>query len=137
MTVRNNALRCPTCTRFFSMVVFLSVCPPPASLLRPQETLERLGQNIPSLSVAKLIGGVPVSENHRALADGCNVAVGTPGRVKFLMKEGSLRVSSSKTLVLDSADWLMAPVFQVKGGGRGAFFSSYKCLYTFSLWCTH
>ena len=78
-----------------------------------QETLARLGENIPSLSVATLIGGVPVKENHKALADGCNVAVGTPGRVKFLMKEGALKVSASKTLVLDSADWLMAPVFQV------------------------
>ena len=54
-----------------------------------------------------------MKENHKALADGCNVAVGTPGRVKFLMKEGALKVSASKTLVLDSADWLMAPVFQV------------------------
>lgn len=85
-----------------------------------QETLACLGQNIPSLSVATLIGGVPVAENHKALAAGCNVVVGTPGRVKFLMKEGGLRVSASKTLVLDSADWLMAPVFQV--GGKKLFY---------------
>ncbi|CAM9937740.1 unnamed protein product, partial [Sphacelaria rigidula] len=57
-------------------------------------------------------GGVPVAEQARALAGGCHVAVGTPGRVRFWMKKGVLHPHSAKTLVLDSADWLMAPVFQ-------------------------
>eukprot|EP00752_Nemacystus_decipiens_P007578 g6771.t1 len=96
------------------------------------ETLARLGRNIPSLSVATLIGGVPVAENHKALADGCNVAVGTPGRVKFLMKEGSLKVSAAKTLVLDSADWLMATVFQDDVGWIAARFPKDKQVLAFS-----
>lgn len=54
-----------------------------------------------------------MAENSRVLAGGCNVAVGTPGRVRFLMTKGLLRTYSAVTLVLDSADWLMAPVFQV------------------------
>lgn len=73
----------------------------------------RLGRGIPGLTVATLIGGVAVAENAKALAHGCHVAVGTPGRVRFLMKKGLLRSNSAQTLVLDSADWLMAPVFQV------------------------
>eukprot|EP00903_Cladosiphon_okamuranus_P006073 g5986.t1 len=96
------------------------------------ETLALLGQNIPSLSVATLIGGVPVAENHRALANGCNVAVGTPGRVKFLMKEGVLKVSASKMLVLDSADWLMAPVFQHDVGWIAGRFPKDKQVLAFS-----
>lgn len=52
-------------------------------------------------------------ENSRALLGGCHVAVGTPGRVRFLMSKGLLRPWSARTLVLDSADWLMAPIFQV------------------------
>ena len=69
------------------------------------------------LAVATLVGGVPVAENSRSLAGGCHVAVGTPGRVRFLMSKGLLRPWPAKTLVLDSADWLMAPIFQVCVGG--------------------
>lgn len=78
-----------------------------------QEELLRLGRGIHGLVIATLIGGVPVAEQSKALAGGCHVAVGTPGRVRFLMKKGLLRPHSAKTLVLDSADWLMAAVFQV------------------------
>ncbi|CAM9905963.1 unnamed protein product, partial [Ectocarpus sp. 8 AP-2014] len=96
--------------------------------------LTRLGKGIPSLSVATLIGGVPVSENHKALAgEGCNVVVGTPGRVKFLMKEGTLRVSAAaRTLVLDSADWLMAPVFHDDVGWIARNFPKDKQVLAFS-----
>lgn len=79
-----------------------------------------------------LIGGVSVSENAKALTGGCHVAVGTPGRIRFLMTKGLLRTSTAQTLVLDSADWLMAPVFQasfrVSGGVLGSVGSVVACV---------
>lgn len=78
-----------------------------------QDALTRLGKGIPSLQVCTLIGGVPVAENVKTLEKGCHIAVGTPGRVKFLMDKGVLTPGSARTLVLESADWLIAPVFLV------------------------
>lgn len=95
-----------------------------------QETLIRLGRDIPGLTVATLIGGVAVAENVKSLIGGCHVAVGTPGRVRFLMNKGLLRASTAETLVLDSADWLMAPVFQASGVlVRQYYYPQHSCVF--------
>lgn len=78
-----------------------------------QDAIKRLGKDMPNLSVATLIGGVPVVENAKTLEGGCHIAVGTPGRVKFLIDKGLLLPETARTLVLESADWLIAPVFLV------------------------
>ena len=78
-----------------------------------QDALSRLGKDIPNLAVATLIGGVPVADNVKTLEGGCHIAVGTPGRVKFLIDKGVLLPETARTLVLESADWLIAPVFLV------------------------
>lgn len=57
-----------------------------------------------------------MAENAQKLAAGCHVAVGTPGRVKFLIDKGVLVPDTGRLLVLESADWLMAPVFMVSEG---------------------
>lgn len=54
-----------------------------------------------------------MADNAKTLGAGCHVAVGTPGRVKFLMDKGVLRAEPARQLVLESADWLLAPVFLV------------------------
>lgn len=78
-----------------------------------QDTITRLGQCIPAFEVACLVGGIPVAEHVRALGRGCHIAVGTPGRVRYLISKGALQPSTARTLILESADCLMAPVFQV------------------------
>lgn len=55
-----------------------------------------------------------MAENVRLLKKGCHIAVGTPGRVRYLIAKGALPLSTVRTLVLESADFLMAPVFQVR-----------------------
>lgn len=55
-----------------------------------------------------------MAENVRTLKNGCHIAVGTPGRVRYLMGKGALQSATVRTLSLDSADFLMAPVFQVR-----------------------
>lgn len=54
-----------------------------------------------------------MAENAQTLSAGCHVAIGTPGRVKFLIDKGVLVPDTGRLLVLESADWLMAPVFMV------------------------
>ena len=52
-------------------------------------------------------GGVPYSRQERALKDGVDVVVGTPGRMIDLMKQGALDLSDIKFLVLDEADEML------------------------------
>lgn len=63
-----------------------------------------------------------MAENAKTLKGGCHIAVGTPGRVRFLMNKGVLHADTAKLLVLESADWLVAPVFLVGFGFRLLFF---------------
>ncbi len=54
-----------------------------------------------------IYGGAPFGPQLRALADGVDVVVGTPGRVIDLIGKGSLDVSGVRTLVLDEADEML------------------------------
>ena len=48
-----------------------------------------------------------IGPQQRALRDGVDVVVGTPGRVIDLVERGALRVSSARFFVLDEADRLL------------------------------
>lgn len=54
--------------------------------------------------------GLPLAEDIKNLAT-CKVAVGTPGRLKYLIKSGHLDCTNARLLVLDEADLLFS------GGG--------------------
>lgn len=54
-----------------------------------------------------IYGGAPFGPQLRALSDGVDVVVGTPGRVIDLIGKGSLDVSGIRTLVLDEADEML------------------------------
>jgi superfamily II DNA/RNA helicase len=57
-------------------------------------------------------GGTKVSEDVKALQDGVQVVVGTPGRVLDLIKKGKLVVKDIKVLVLDEADQMLDKGFK-------------------------
>lgn len=73
-----------------------------------------------------------MAENAKTLKGGCHIAVGTPGRVRFLMNKGVLHADTARLLVLESADWLVAPVFLV--GFLFCFVFFVPCLF-FLLFC--
>jgi len=60
------------------------------------------------LRVVPVVGGQPIDRQFRALKQGCQVVVGTPGRVLDHMRRGSLKLESVKYCVLDEADEMMA-----------------------------
>lgn len=62
------------------------------------------GRNCRVLSV---YGGAPYTTQIRALKQGVDVVVGTPGRVMDHMRKGTLDVSALSTLVLDEADEML------------------------------
>jgi superfamily II DNA/RNA helicase len=56
---------------------------------------------------ALAIGGVPMGAQVRALLDGVDVLVATPGRLLDLVKSNALRLSEVECLVLDEADRML------------------------------
>ena len=69
------------------------------------EVFKSLGQGMKALRVRKFIGGNELRKDIDG-AKNCHVAIGTPGRVKYLFDEGHLKTNSIRTLVLDEADKL-------------------------------
>jgi ATP-dependent RNA helicase RhlE len=59
------------------------------------------------IQTALAIGGVPMGGQVRALANGADVLVATPGRLLDLVKTNALRLGSVEFLVLDEADRML------------------------------
>jgi ATP-dependent RNA helicase DeaD len=57
--------------------------------------------------IASCVGGMDVRREARALADGCHVVVGTPGRLRDHLERGRLDPSGLRAVVLDEADEML------------------------------
>ena len=60
------------------------------------------------LKVVPVYGGQPIDRQFRALKNGAQIVVGTPGRVLDHLRRGSLSLSAVVFAVLDEADEMMA-----------------------------
>ena len=61
----------------------------------------------PAVRAELLVGGMSAAQQVKALKDGVDLVVGTPGRVIDLMERGELSVDQVKFFVLDEADRLL------------------------------
>lgn len=57
--------------------------------------------------VASCVGGMNVRVEQRALAHGCHIVVGTPGRLKDHLERGTLQPGSLRAVILDEADEML------------------------------
>lgn len=62
--------------------------------------------------VVSCVGGMDSRREQRALADGCHIVVGTPGRLKDHLERRQLNVSALRVAVLDEADEMLDLGFQ-------------------------
>jgi ATP-dependent RNA helicase DeaD len=60
------------------------------------------------LRVVPVYGGQPLDRQFRALRDGAQIVVGTPGRIMDHMRRGTLSLEHVKFCVLDEADEMLA-----------------------------
>jgi ATP-dependent RNA helicase RhlE len=60
-----------------------------------------------NLSVQCVFGGIPVGKQARALVNGCDVLVATPGRLLDLIEQRALTLRHVEIFVLDEADQMM------------------------------
>ena len=62
--------------------------------------------------IAACVGGMDIRREARALAAGCHVVVGTPGRLGDHLRRGNLDLAGLKVVVLDEADEMLDLGFQ-------------------------
>ncbi len=70
------------------------------------ESFRTYGKHL-RLSSTLVIGGVPMGKQVRALMNGVDVLVATPGRLLDLMRGNALRLNKVEVLVLDEADRML------------------------------
>jgi len=87
-------------------VLGLVLCPTRELAEQVAEVLRALGKPR-DLSVALIVGGEPTGPQVKALKEGSQVVVGTPGRVLDLYQQGFLSFPWTEFVVLDEADEML------------------------------
>jgi ATP-dependent RNA helicase DeaD len=87
------------------------LCPTRELCLQITADIERYSSNLP-ISVVAVYGGEPLYKQTGALKRGCQMVVGTPGRVNDLINRGKLDLSRVRYLVLDEADEMLKMGFK-------------------------
>ena len=70
------------------------------------ENFEKYGKNH-DLKMALLIGGVQMGDQIKALSDGVDVLIATPGRLMDLFQRGKIMLNGCSMLVIDEADRML------------------------------
>ena len=110
-TGKTAAFALPLISRFgdapAGAVQVLVLAPTRELALQVTESFEKYGQQTPSLRVVTLCGGMDYRPQTRALREGVQVVIGTPGRVVDHLKRGTLKLDALRCLVLDEADEML------------------------------
>jgi ATP-dependent RNA helicase DeaD len=85
----------------------LVICPTRELAVQVCAEIQRLGSKLPRLRALAIYGGAPIDRQIRALRQGTQVIVGTPGRLIDHVERGTLDLSSIKMTVLDEADRML------------------------------
>ncbi len=85
----------------------LVICPTRELAVQVCAEVQRLGAKLPRLRAVAVYGGAPIDRQIRALHQGVQVVVGTPGRLIDHVERGTLDLSSIRLTVLDEADRML------------------------------
>jgi ATP-dependent RNA helicase RhlB len=83
----------------------LIICPTRELVVQIETEAKILGEFL-DFRVGSFYGGVGYNEQEDLLADGCDILIGTPGRLIDFSKSGKIRFSEMGILVIDEADRL-------------------------------
>lgn len=64
----------------------------------------RLGKFLPSIIIKTVFGGISVAKNIETLKGGCDILVGTPGRIADLLHRKVIDVSKLRYFIVDECD---------------------------------
>ncbi len=88
------------------------LCPTRELAVQVCDEINRLGAKTPKLKTVAIYGGAPITRQIRALNQGAQVIVGTPGRIIDHVERGSLELFDIETVILDEADRMLDMGFQ-------------------------
>jgi len=83
------------------------ICPTRELAVQVCAEIQRLGARLPRLRSVAIYGGAPIDRQIRALHQGVQVIVGTPGRLIDHVERGTLNLSDVRITVLDEADRML------------------------------
>ncbi len=90
----------------------LILCPTRELCLQITGDLKDFSKFVKGLTVVAVYGGASIDQQIRALKKGAQIVVGTPGRVKDLIKRKRLDLSNVNRVVLDEADEMLSMGFK-------------------------
>jgi ATP-dependent RNA helicase DDX39 len=76
----------------------------------------RLGRFLNDIVVKTVFGGVPLKKNMEMLKGGCDILIGTPGRIADLVRHNAISVKDLRYFVVDECD-LQIGTIRRRGGG--------------------
>lgn len=85
----------------------LVLCPTRELALQVTVEFQKIAKYKQNLMVVSLYGGQPIEHQMHRLRQRPQIIIGTPGRVKALIQQGSLHLNGVQTVVLDEADEML------------------------------
>ncbi|MCB8995245.1 MAG: DEAD/DEAH box helicase [Bacteroidales bacterium] len=85
----------------------LVLCPTRELCIQITKDLDNYSKYLKGFRCTAVYGGADISKQIRALKDGCQIVVATPGRAIDLIKRKALKINDIKWLVLDEADEML------------------------------
>lgn len=81
--------------------------------IQNRDVVKVMGEHL-SVKVECMIGGNTLDEDIKKLQEGCQIIVGTPGRIYDLLNRRKLKVNFLKIFILDEADEMLDRGFKQK-----------------------
>jgi len=91
----------------FKNVQTIVLCPTRELCMQITGDMEKYSKHVRSFKTVAVYGGADIRNQIKALKSGCQVVVGTPGRVMDLINRKVLQLAYIKWLVLDEADEML------------------------------
>lgn len=85
----------------------LVLCPTRELAVQACEEMKKFGKYKYGLKIVPIYGGQSIDRQIRALKNGAQIVIGTPGRVMDHMRRGTLKTDRVKMMVLDEADEML------------------------------
>ena len=90
----------------------LILCPTRELCMQITRDIESFTKYLPKTKTVAVYGGSSMYDQIRKIDGGAQIVVGTPGRVKDMIKRGKLKLQNVKWLVLDEADDMLDKGFK-------------------------
>lgn len=110
----------------------LVLCPTRELALQIEEVFFKLTKYRQDLKVLSVYGGSSIENQMRALRKGCNIVIGTPGRIMDLIRRKSLHLEALQIAVLDEADEMLNMGFKEDVEEIFSYTPDYKQVVLFS-----